>query len=105
MSGADNGSVILTNLATNRQDFFYNHDCEIKKIMFLSPFECMVACDARGGVVFLSSQQGTRKEKKLLQMTFKTKSIINQETEAPVQALTFASQHKYLILGGEFGVI
>ena len=46
-SCADNGSLILTNLNTCRQDFLCNHDCELKKLMFLSPHKCLVACDAK----------------------------------------------------------
>ena len=38
VSGADNGSIILTNLTTNRQDFIHTHDYEVKKLLFLSPF-------------------------------------------------------------------
>ncbi len=53
-SCADNGSLILTNLSTNRQDFLCNHSCELKKLLFLSPYPCLVACDARGAVIFFT---------------------------------------------------
>ena len=56
VSGADNGSIILTNLSSNRQDFMYTHEHEVKKLLFLTPYACIVACDARGGILFLSSQ-------------------------------------------------
>jgi WD40 repeat protein len=53
-SCADNGSLILTNLNTSRQDFLCNHECELKKLMFLDPHKCLVACDARGSVLFFT---------------------------------------------------
>ncbi len=52
-SCADNGSLILTNLNTNRPDFLANHDCELKKLLFVDQ-NILVVCDAKGTVLFFT---------------------------------------------------
>lgn len=52
--------------------------------MFLDPHKCLVACDARGSVLFFTIQNTSMKDKLLLKKTFKTNSLTNKLLDAPV---------------------
>lgn len=52
-SGSDDGVIILTKLASFRQEAIIEaHQVEIRTLLFLNPYEYLVTCDADGNIYF-----------------------------------------------------
>ncbi len=88
-SCADNGSLILTNLQTNRQDHICKHEFELKKVLFLQPYKILLASDAHSTVMFFTTKNTPSKEKLLVKKNYRTNNLTNQKLDAPVQAVAF----------------
>jgi WD40 repeat protein len=66
VSGSDDGTIFLTNLLSYRQELLFKHQVEIKKVMFLEPYDCLVATDSFGTVFFIGVGQSKFKQKVVL---------------------------------------
>lgn len=113
-SGSDDGTIFLTNLLSYRQELLFKHQVEIKKVyliniypqvLFLDPFDCLVATDSFGTVFFIGVGLSKFKQKVLLQKVYRTTSLTNKEEQFPVMALSYFRDKGLLFLGDELGNI
>lgn len=102
-SCSDDGIIIITNLNTYRQEVLCRKDHEIKKVLFLDPFDCLMASDSEGNIMFFAVGNGKFKNKQLLQLEYKTLSATNHIEKFPVSCISFCSSLCLLLLGDEFG--
>jgi WD40 repeat protein len=64
-SCSDDGQIVLTNLSSYRSDILFNHSIEIKHILFLNHYDCLVAADSTGMIMFFAVGFTKLKNKKL----------------------------------------
>ena len=88
-SGSDDGAIFLTNLLSYRQELLFKHQVEIKKVLFLDPYDCLVATDSFGVVFFIAIGQSKFKQKVILQKVYKTTSLTNKEEQFPIMAISY----------------
>lgn len=102
-SCSDDGVIVVTNLNTYRQEVLCRKDHEIKKVLFLDPFDCLAASDSEGNVFFFAVGTSKFKNKELLKMEYKTLSATNHLEKFPVSCMAFSPSKYLLLLGDEFG--
>lgn len=74
-------------------------DVEIKKVLFLDPFDCLCACDSDGNVVFFAIGSSKFKNKQILSLEYITLSATNHLEKFPVSCIAFNAKHCLLFLG------
>ena len=102
-SCSDDGVIVVTNLNTYRQEVLCRKDHEIKKVLFLDPFDCLAASDSEGNVLFFTVGTSKFKNKEILRMEYKTLSATNHLEKFPVSCMAFSAPKCLLLLGDEFG--
>ena len=64
-SCGDDGMIVITNLASYRSDIIYNHSVENKNVLFLNHYDCLVAADSIGNIIFFAVGSTKLKNKKI----------------------------------------
>lgn len=94
---------MLTNLGSYRSDILFNHSCEIKHILFLDHYDCLVAADSIGNIMFFAVGFTKLKNKLLCQKQYMTLSATNSLENFPIQCMSFHSKRGLLLFGDDFG--
>lgn len=105
-TGSDDGYTILTNLISYRHEVLpRNSTNEIKHVLFLDPFECLISIDSEGNMVFYGIGESKFKNKILFEKQYITESMTKVFEGFPITAIKFEQSSQILILGDEFGNI
>lgn len=105
-SSSDDGTIIITNLITYRQEILHNPDGnEVKKLLFLGNHNLLAAADSYGNILFYGVGETKYRNKLITHKKYKTQSLTNKEEVFPITALNFYQAQKLLIMGDEFGNI
>lgn len=102
-SCGDDGQIVLTNLGSYRSDILFNHSCEIKHILFLDHYDCLVAADSIGVIMLFAVGFTRLKNKLLLQKQYTTLSATNSLENFPIKCMAFHSKRGLLLFGDDFG--
>ncbi len=99
-SGSEDGNVIITNLISYRHEILpRNCENEIKHVKFLDPYDCLIAIDSTGNVVFYGVGESKFRHKIIMEKQYKTESMTNNLEPFPIKAIAFESDLQILILG------
>ena len=99
-TGSDDGHTILTNLISYRHEVLpRNCENEIKHVLFLDPFQCLISIDLNGNILFYGIGDSKFKNKILFEKQYMTESMTNALEPFPVTAVKFQHDTHILILG------
>jgi len=81
----------------------FRHHSEIKYVLFLDHYDCLVAADSIGNIMFFGINSTKLKNKLLCSKQYETMSAINSLEKFPIKCINFHSKRAQLIFGDEFG--
>ncbi|CAG9329654.1 unnamed protein product [Blepharisma stoltei] len=103
-SCSDDGSILLTNLRTLRQESeLTGHDAEIKNLKFLNPHNCLVACDLSGNLYFWAISPSNVKNTLLVKTQNTVENEMGGTDSSPIQALAWSQNLQTLFTGDDSG--
>ena len=74
--GSEDGHTIVTNLVSYRHEVLpRERDDEIKHVLFLDPYECLVSVDVNGLATFFAIGESKLKNKALVEKQYETESM------------------------------
>lgn len=105
-SCSDDGTILITNLRTLRQEAeLIGHDGEVKAVKFLNPHNCLVATDLVGFFYFWAVAPSNMKNTLLLKLPNKVIKDTGGTDTCPVRALDWDETSSTLYGGDDLGNI
>lgn len=105
-SCSDDGTILLTNLRTLRQESeLTGHEAEVKSLKFLNPHNCLVSCDLSGYLYFWAVAPSNLKNTLLLRTQNRVPSEIGGTNASPIQTLAWEQSSETLFTGDDAGNI
>ncbi|OMJ84317.1 hypothetical protein SteCoe_14603 [Stentor coeruleus] len=105
-SCSDDGTILITNLRTLRQETeFIGHEGEVKALKFLNPHNCLVATDLMGFFYFWGVSPSNMKNTLLLKIPNKVTKDTGGTDTCPVRALDWDNLTSTLYCGDDLGNI
>jgi WD40 repeat protein len=105
-SCSDDGTILITNLQTLRQDTeLQGHEAEVKALKFLNPHSCLVAADLSGFLYIWAVAPSNVKNTLLLKVSNKITKDTGGTDSCPVRALEWDFANELLYGGDDLGNI
>lgn len=103
-SCSDDGTVLITNLLTLRQDSeLQGHEAEVKAVKFLNPHNCLVATDLSGFIYIWAVAPSNIKNTLMLKVPNKITKDTGGTDSCPVRALDWDCNSELLYGGDDLG--
>ena len=82
-----------------------SHNSEVKHVLFLDPYDCLISINANGLVTFYATGDSKFKNKIVMEKQYEAESMTKNLEPFPVTAVKFDRNYQLLLLGDEFGNI